>query len=614
MAFGAILLLVLLLFATACKLKLASHVTSLPDVENGRASSQLNELIQASSSLYPNAASTTDRLHTLPNTSLASSPSSPQQRSPSRDVSPGRVFIWMPGGDCMGSFISTSAQHASSGTPYAMLREAVIDRRVAANNHFLENNKKYTGIPFVRVVFHVTVHLSVRLSAVNSTAEIKMADGSASNKFSLHVDYVMQTEPWLNRVAPQAYRPGMTNQKGYTVAEWQVSVSVLPRGGMDIASRRQLVDRLIELSQSDNGTTAKLFLSLRAIRFDNAVFSFEPWMTLSCVMGWVMPDAYPPLPRLRDDAPPPCERGVDKTDGAILFSGSFLHGVKNRDPKHFAEIAHFAARALHGPLKFTTVLMSVLPRHSVTDIKYRCADDLLCMRAMHAENIGHLEGIREAVEREFDALGMSRSSYGQLIIAPGCRLGSHASGTEKTGGPCSASFWHAQYVASLYAYSMLSPFYKWAVSYDLDEMVMGKPSSLTWFNRFMQAGPAAQLLDAADAEHAGYFTFGWLNFLASGAAARNLTHDVMQGRPPALKPKAGDATDTARCWKGWTTGKAAVRCDIGVGFTIHSPLIMKSSLGRVVPVVKPAPRLSSSFRTWHPRLQSTSGMCAYVHV
>lgn len=518
-----------------------------------------------------------------------------------------RVSIWDPAGECNGIFTSEAAKHGSHDIPYAMVREAVIDRRVATDRHFLRNNPQMEGSPSVRIIFYITAHLSVRLTSINSTAALHLSDGTQSTHL-LNVDYVLQTEPFLNLFSHTAYKPGKVNQKGLALAEWQVSVSVVPSLSFGLKNRDELIDHLIQLSQFPQGTTIRLSLTL--LRYDNVVIRFEPSMSLACVTGWVMPSAYPLIARLNGE--PTCSRGHERADGAVLFSGSFLYGSKNRHARYYTELAHFAARGLHGPMKFSNVVLSILPLYSISHMSLKCKDETACWGKLKQENRQHLEEIRDVIETEFIELGVKRASFQDVIIMPGCRLGSHASGTEESTGPCGKSYKYGQYMAKVYGYAMLSPFYKWAFSYDWDEVILATPSR---FRLKRRQGPAEKLLDASDTGRRGYLTFKWLNFLASAESARNFTTDLMTGQTPKLVPKRGQEGNRVNCWgKQSPTGKPAVRCDLGLGMTIHASVVWESSRPGPSLIMRQVTRPVRTFRTWHPRLGSSSGMCAYVHV
>lgn len=520
-----------------------------------------------------------------------------------------RVFIWNPQGECNGALTAKQAEHDSSDIPYAMVREAVIDRRIVANRYFVERSLPLRSTPFIRFILYVTVHLSAELTNANATAMLSIPpealDMGPGLDLQVAVDYVIQSDLNLNAGVFTRYTPGMRNRRGYAVSEWQVSVSVVPALYSSVGSQRELEDLLLNLSKGPR--PARLSLALQLNRFDGVRVPFKPWMSLGCVMGWAAPTAYPPSPRL--NSYPRCARSAVASNGAVLFSGSSLYGRKNSDARYYFELAHFAARGLHGPLKFSTVVITISSRYSISDMAHRCGDEGgECRKRIALENERHFEGVRDAVEKELAVLGVPRSSYGDVMLVPGCRLGSHAAGVEAELWPCGLSFNYGQYSATLFAYAMLSPFYKWAVSLDLDEAILDAPGG----NKKARSGPAAELLDLPEGASRGFFTFKWLTIGCPHDTVRNFTTDLMQGRKPELKPRGpqGGATD---CSDPSPTGKSAVRCDHGLGFNVHKPLIRKRIEYSPDLVTSEGHSLSYFYRTWHARRKVDRNRCLYIH-
>lgn len=532
-----------------------------------------------------------------------------------------RVFIWQPGGECTGHFVSEPAKHGQNGVPYAIVREAIIDRRLTANNHFLETHPQFKKlrIPFVRVVIFMTMHMSVRGEMSNANATVVHAEDIPNTINSTRqpttanvlarVDYFQQVDGHLNRGSLKAYRPGMINQKGISLTEWQVSISLFPSQDDDmteksarITTTQQFMSHLIELSR--DGTWA-LHVDLQLRRFDDHVMWFRPRMKLACATGWFFPEVMP-----QQLYRPACPSAT----GAVLFSGSALHGKKNSDASNYHEVGHFAARALHGPVEFDTVAVSVIPPFAVSHDRFqRHRDDIHYNN--QSSTLAHLERIRAAVEYELTELGVGFNGRSKIILAPVCRLGSY--GEEGNyGRPCSKSFWNGQYTTLLVLYSMLSPSFQWAASLDLDEVLLGRPTK-TGVSHYSTTGRADRLFNGiAMYSRNRYFTSGWINFRSSAAMARNLSMIIMKKRLPQLTSlKKGDPSSHL-CFIRRTTGKPAVRCDVGVGFTIHQVIVRNLSdktatlphLSTTI-VSKRNPRLM----TWHPRLQPYStNICGFI--
>lgn len=536
-----------------------------------------------------------------------------------------RVFIWQPGGKCTGHFVSEAAKHGDNGVPYAMVREAIIDRRLITNTHFLETHPQFETlhIPFVRVVIFLTMHMSVRGEMSNTTAAvvhtennhntINSTTGQSTSKGGVlaRVDYFQQIDAHLNRRSLKQYRPGMTNQKGISLTEWQVSISLFPALQHDdaktnprrITTQQQFMSYLIELSRDG---TWELHVDLQLRRFDDHVIWFRPNMKLACATGWFFPEVMP-----QQLYRPSCP----SASGAVLFSGSALHGKKNSDANNYHEVGHFAARALYGPVEFDTVAISIIPPFAVSNSRFQPHRDDIHYNKQ-SSTLAHLERIRAAVEYELTELGVGFNARSEIILAPVCRLGSY--GEEGSyGGPCSKSFWNGQYTTLLVLYSMLSPSFQWAASLDLDEVLLGRPTK-TGVSHRSTTGKACHLFNGiVGYSRNRYFTSGWINFRSSAAVTRNLSMMIMKKRLPQLKSSVKGNSSSNHCYIRRSTGKPAVRCDVGLGFTIHQVIIRKFYReAATVPHISTTmvSKRNPTLMTWHPRLQPYStNICDFVH-
>lgn len=132
----------------------------------------------------------------------------------------------------------------------------------------------------------------------------------------------------------------------------------------------------------------------------------------------------------------------------------------------------------------------------------------------------------------------------------------------------------------------------------MDEFLASVPSSPK------PAGRADQILDEADAsfgESQGHVVFQWLNFRVESAEhSRALSKELITGKKLMLINRQNPNKE-AQCYEQTRddTAKSAVRCDIGLGFTIHHPVIAVE--GQRMEVVQ-GNRVCRGLRTWHARL------------
>ena len=516
---------------------------------------------------------------------------------------------------CEGHFVSERAEHSQSGFPYAVIREAVIDRRYLSRRHFQRVAGNARSRAFELIILYVTTHLSVSLSRENAVVDViefpapdmreMVADVQAN------VDYVTHVNPFL---FSGAYKPGRKTSQGEEVSEWQVVISLTPRVDVAHAKRTQEAFSHRIRALSDEVTPVKLGITLPLRRYDGKTIEFNANFSIGCATGWEADESYPELEQW--DSGKECKAGASGVNGAVVLSGSALYGAKQRDAVHYKEVAHFAARALMGSLRFDAVLMSVVVKNSISDAVQNCGMDEGCMQQMQKENDELLTNLAHGVEAELDAIGMDENLYERVILMPMCRLGSDANGTER-GDACRMSHRYGQYHATFFSYAMVSHLFKWAVSYDIDEFLGQAPKSVV--------GPLGQqrkdlvvgqrradvVLDGENVFGGGYMYFSWLNFLSDGNMSRSLTKQVMQGRAPLLMHKDGESGHDCYAFTRDPTGKSAARCDVGLGFTIHRPVIIKTGgnheiLGQTQGQVR-----RRGLRAWHPRLGGSRGQCAF---
>lgn len=342
-----------------------------------------------------------------------------------------RVSVWHSPRGCAGNFTTGVARDSPDHFPYAIVRDAVIDRRPVAKIVL----GKRDGLGVVRIVLYVTTHLSARLSREGSVVQI------AGHPIEGKVEYVTHVNPFNIPRVPRGYRPGLKTYYGREVSQWQVGLALSPqvRDGGGVVADAAAQDAAIDAN-------------ITVIRYDEVGMMMPVRMSLRCVMGWG------PL-RGVEERRATCGNGARDASGAAVFSSGMLFGVKKLQPKYYREVGNFAARALMGPLKFDAVVMPIVTQYSVADTELKCGNDEVCRRMMDEENEALLKKVAGEVEDELELIGVPSRLFSRVLIVPSCRLGTDANATEK-GDPCKWSEWYGQYQATFFTYTMLAPFFK----------------------------------------------------------------------------------------------------------------------------------------------------------
>ncbi|CAN8063630.1 unnamed protein product [Agarophyton chilense] len=504
---------------------------------------------------------------------------------------PPSVSIWSPKASCSGTFTSATADHSDPPFPSVVIRDAVVDHRYLSMRQFKD---VHPSIPFTRIILYTSVHLSTSLTREDATAQL-LVQNSSSFSLRAHVDYVTRVDPFLI-LGP--YKSKKKTKRGHQVSEWQVAVSIRPAAEESELTQDEFTQQIRSLAK-ENGAVLSLVLPLK--RFDGVIQRFDPAFDLGCVTDWESPHVYPANEKLNGE--PECYYGLGDVSGTLLVSGSALYGVKKTDPRCYREIAHFAARALQGHLRYDTVAMSIVVNNSYSDRDIACGDDNKCHGVMRKRNYDLLENVRRVVESVFDEILLARPLWNRLILVPYGRLGSDANGTEAS-DPGRSSHRYGQYHATFFTYAMLSPYFKWAVSYDMDEFIARVPFKRRYT---VSSENAEDVLDRATSSLHGYAYFTWLNFLVPDNSSNKLTEEIMKGSIPVLN---GDR-DCYALGRD-PTGKSAVRCDVGLGFTIHRPVIRQKSSDPTILNQIQGERRSNKLRTWHPRIGRSSSKCIFV--
>lgn len=541
---------------------------------------------------------------------------------PSQPLSPSSqtVYIWQPDGGCDGSFVSQIAEYDDEKLPYALIREAVIDRRVSTSRFFRKFRQgvdEHQAIPFVKFLVFMSIHVSVQLakkdiavvlhSAEFGSPSVRNEDAHMWTDLQVSVDEISQFDADYNEKIFRNFAPGMKTKARVSLAEWRVSFSIQPNSSAKIKTQEALENALLQEPSS-------LSFSFDMPRYDGQRVTFKAWMRMSCIMDWITPGVYPSISALNSDTK--CTSNASDTEGAVLFSGSLLHGEKSHESSYFSEIAHFAARALTGPIQYDLVVMSVSPIHTISGVTAQCGStDGACRRRLMAENRGHLESVRDSVILELQVQGVDLNLFEKLILVPGCRLGSDVGPAGSEQDACASSYMSGQHVATMFAYAMLSPYYKWAISHDMDEFLLWYSPDLNISSSAMKPVRADTVLDSMDVKNVGFMTIEWLVFKSSRAVMSNITADLLSGKPPTLK-FINPSERGPDCRGKWNTGKPAVRCDIGLGFSVHQPVVddVKEDQGLSIFSENTVEHLVSSYYVWHAKIYNSGSLCVYQHV
>lgn len=567
---------------------------------------------------------------------------------------------------CRGTFHSQPAEHSDIGFPYAIIRDATVDRRPVTTN-VLRGCHHPTA---ARFTLYLSVHYSVHISKRHMAAVITSPLYASRLNLSLH--FVLHATQFLLR---GPYRPGKRTFFGHHATEWHVGMCLRPRrrkqpmngdgddGDMDDDSDESMeAEQLLTDAVDDD---VRFNLTVRARRFDGVDVPLQFDMSLGCVQGWQTPGldivSGDGMPRTRSlnrqqqqqqpmqqpllltnrqlgsvfglcDGNDTASARFGGVSGAVLLSGSSLYGHKKRDVKYFREIAHFALRALHGPVRYDAVVMSVVSDATVSDAALRCAsltegdEDDLCRERVRLANNELLDRIAGEIGRELALLGAPRETARKVILVPSCTLGSDAERSE-FGDACNQTKHYGQYWATVFAYAPVAPFFRWAASNDMDEFIMphdvaAKVSDVSSAgDGGVQWKHADDVLEDANERtegdpHQGSFVAQWLNFLVeSQAQARTLSTTVASGRVPILSNRSDGARTAAPAkacydWLNDDTGKSTLRCNVGYGFTVHSSIfVFRNPAGRVNFTL--GWRVNRDLRTWHGRFDYSKGSCVY---
>lgn len=340
--------------------------------------------------------------------------------------------IWYPELVCRGSFSSTSSPHSNASFPEAVLRDAYLDRRPASLRQAFG---KHGPLPKQRVVLAISAHLSVRLE--ESEATVRLANAP---NVRVSIDDVREIESTSKEKAFE-YAPGRTTKRGHEVAEWQVIITL-----RSTYFRRDFEQHLRNLA-GDPLVQLKLQLSLS--HFDGNNSTFEPRLSLGCIFGWDVPEI------IQRHAPADIDR-LQQPSSAVLLCANSLSGNKKLQNRSHAEVAHWAARALRGPVRFDIVVLPVIVDISAAECS---PNDLHCFEDTSRTNSVLFNSLAKNVAQELQRIGVAEEVFERVVLIPFCRLGAHVLGFEHN-NPCSGSQRYGQIQVTFMPYSVLAKYFK----------------------------------------------------------------------------------------------------------------------------------------------------------
>ncbi|KAI0561175.1 hypothetical protein FGB62_91g118 [Gracilaria domingensis] len=362
-----------------------------------------------------------------------------------------RPTIWLSNQTCSGSFSSAPSEFSDEAFPNALLREAYLDHRPASQRHA---RHKHGSLPSQRILIALTLHLSVQLRNESVTASLRNAPD-----VKVHVDDVREIEAH-SKGDDFEYSPGKKTKRRFEVYECQLVVTLRSE-----VNRSDFADYVQGLADDPR---VSLELDIPLDRFDGQQLAFNPSFSLGCVFGWQPPDV------IRSYAPARIEE-----PSAMLFCANSLSGNKKAREGYHAEVAHWAARSMQGPVRFDIAVMPVIVDRSISECNM---GDSTCLEDVSMQNKELFERVADNVVAELDKIGVPDDVYERIVLMPFCRLGAHAQGFER-GDACRGSQRYGQHHVTLMPYTLLGGYYKaritdsnyvtkkWAMMYDLDEYV-----------------------------------------------------------------------------------------------------------------------------------------------
>jgi hypothetical protein len=588
----------------------------------------------------------------------------------------GRVRVWEPHTTgCTGTFVMKLPGADSSRAPLLMLREAAVDYRHNSLREMDINNGVSRGARNLRQMRRVALQVTTGNDFKGSTRPKRLRPvlpphASDSSKSKTH------TDQRTHNAVPTAILTGSsdawTASVDYVITpalcatvcfytdgarticagdEWQVVVTLVAPAFIETESQLEQELGILESKQASLNISLPFTYSGSGTGEgddERQHLQFDAELALGCISGLT---ASTSVDRLLPTEASTRKKSCLRSTGAVVVSGAAVFGRKRTSKEGHHEIAHYAARALLGSVRFDTIAVAIQTVHPVAEIDSNCGlagtENGDCRAQYHANNTKLLTDIAANVEQELKHIGVPESDWSRLVLFPFCRLGSDFDGGEQ-GDPCAWSAYNGQLVLNNHAYTVFSPFHKWHASVDLDEFIVNDGAYMSSsppnnrvpaLGRQVKPRRAAELFDERAARTrrtrrgvVGALRFAWLDFRLFRQDWETMVRDIwrnggleMQRSPaPVMDPvaRASATLNRTACYGSrQIEGKSAVSCEAGIGVSNHDVLLLPDTpedsgagdLRKRVCNDRTASNFDELLVTYHPRVPTPrNGACAYL--
>lgn len=507
----------------------------------------------------------------------------------------GSILIWAVSPQCQGVFLTPERTFDPSSHPTLILHDVAVDNRHAFRTIYdAEHVDDTEKMPYRR--------LNAVISAVPG---VKPIMPFKSKVLQVINDSKHSFAFFSGRSLNNGWRVEMNHvHEDVATRTWLISLSIF--GPASLQSEQDFQNEIDNMLQKPKKNSIFVEMHLPVVWQNETVNAGKITQTrlsfsLCCVFGMSSTDSggNQMLPKLMPKLPPLEE--CEGASGSVLVAGSALHGFKRDNELGRREVANFVARAINGPIRFTTVAIPILIDFSAANIESICGfiDD--CTQSYHSKNVALLQSISNDVEHELKALQVPESEWSRVALFPVCTLGNDFDGVEKGKTPCItmtvANGFAAQVMVQDFSYTLFSPFHKWFAFLDIDEFLVDErkylasrsdkstaqiathESAFSLFNRRTEKYTQNDLY-VRKKFPVNSLMAGWLDFSIFNDQRRNITRELSKHgglefvSTVAYHKSSGKnitSTNREKCSfnYGWY-GKNIVSCDKGiVGIRYH---------------------------------------------
>lgn len=509
------------------------------------------------------------------------------------------IRVWRPHSKaCRGRFSFNTGADLAKDELMLMIREAAFDFRHSSLSEHRLTHPLETGVPFRRIAILVTVSRGVaRLlpaTATNTGQEtfpsvlLKQYTDTQISGWRVKIDYILRDPLCRNRCPYDELK-----KKKCYAAEWQVIVSL---NGPEHIKTEEGFQEALEGLLRESPVSARLELKLPVFLAseNEEIVETELSVGLSCISSDIS------LQNILTTMPKRTE--CRDARGSVVVAGGALWGYKSDNRAGRREVANFVARSLMGSIRFDTVAVPVIAKHSVSEIQAVCQHDKKCQSEIDEKNDSFMRGLVFDVEDELKMLKIPRTLWKRILLFPVCRLGTDFEGYERDQG-CKYSRYQGQGMVNDLSYILFSPYHKWYASFDLDEFAVQERAfvSARNFKHGKANQQSAQVLfdERSLANNGGasnVLQLGWLEFDVPRAGLndfssaiigqRNATRELMQTGGLdfiPLKQNRSHLFNRSDCWQRRRTptmapGKAVVSCmRNGFGSSVHHAMALTNA-------------------------------------